>query len=185
MRTRIQCLVALLGAGVVLAAVPVKAHACSCVGPNPACSAFWQTEAVFVGEVVSIGEQPKLVDVGSGSIRTRVRMVRLRVTEAFSGVTSKEVDIETGMGGGDCGYAFEIGAAYIVFGHRSASGLSTGICSPTRRLDTGDPDLAYLRSLRGPSPEKGRIYGTSRNGMTTRATPAACPRHAGPTAAHR
>ena len=160
MSARVPCLVALL-VGVALAAVPVKADACSCVGPNPVCSAFWQTDAVFVGEVVSIGEQPRSVEVvGGRSIPTRVRMVRLRVAEVFSGVTSKEVDVETGMGGGDCGYPFEIGASYIVFGHRSAKGLSTGIRSPTRPLDAGDPDLAYLRSVRGPSPGKGRIYGT-------------------------
>ena len=178
MNGRVPCLVALL-VGVALAAVPVKASACSCVGPNPVYSAFWQTDAVLVGEVVWIGERPRSMEViGGESIPTRVRIVRLRVAEVFSGVTSKEVDVETGMGGGDSGYPSK--------SVRPTSSLDTAVRTGSR------PASAHPR---GPSiraipiwpiskacavrhPGRDAFTGRSRNRMTTKATPAAGPRRA-------
>jgi hypothetical protein len=60
--------------------------------------------------------------------------VTFKVNEAFTGVANdtKQISIETGLGGGDCGYAFERGVEYLVYAHRTrAGGLGTGTCSRT------------------------------------------------------
>jgi hypothetical protein len=134
------------------------ASACTCISPNPVCSAYWKTDAVFVGEVVSVvalGDRP-------ANMLPRKR-VHLRVVEAFSGTTTSEVDVETGAGNGDCGYPFQIGGVYLVFGSRStrAAAFTTDICSPTRPFRESDTDIAYLRGLKGPAPASARIYGTA------------------------
>jgi hypothetical protein len=74
---------------------------------------------------------------------------RMRVT--FSGVRlyrglAQEFVIETGLGGGDCGYRFEPGKSYLVYARHEDSGdLSTGICSPTSLLQDAGTALRLLR----------------------------------------
>ena len=45
------------------------------------------------------------------------RVVRIQIAEVLTGVDpgQKEIEILTGMGGGDCGYAFQSGMDYIVY----------------------------------------------------------------------
>jgi hypothetical protein len=45
--------------------------------------------------------------------------VTLEVVEAFSGVPGKTIEVLTGSGGGDCGFPFKEGAAYVVYGSRA------------------------------------------------------------------
>lgn len=146
---------------VILSAGARPANACSCVGPNPVCSAYWQTDAVFVGEVLSISLTNGSIPLANNqSIPIQQRRVHVRVTEPFSGVGATEVDVETGMGGGDCGYAFRVGEIYLIFASSRDSKLSTGICSPTKPLSVAASDLAYLRSLKNPAASRARLYGT-------------------------
>ena len=50
------------------------------------------------------------------------------------------------MGGGDCGYRFEIGKEYLVYAYLGEDKkLSTGICTRTGLLTKADEDLAYIR----------------------------------------
>jgi hypothetical protein len=132
------------------------AESCSCIGPNPACAAVFHTDAVFTGQVMAIADPQ---GARPGTFPTR--RVHLRVTEAFKGVTAQEVDVDTGLGGGDCGYPFIVGVSYVVFASQRQAGapLATGICSPTRLVAGADADLAFLRSLAAPPPSRGRIYG--------------------------
>jgi len=70
------------------------------------------------------------------------------VIEPFRGFQLSQVTVETGYGGGDCGYPFEIGQSYLVYAHRTPEGhLTTSICSRTRPAREATEDLAYLRSL--------------------------------------
>jgi hypothetical protein len=140
-----------------LAVVSLSCDACSCVVsfvPKAACELAWQSEATFTGEVTDIvdpgipfvkpGERPLDLD------RFPRKKVTLRVREAFTGLASgtQQITIETGLGGGDCGYAFERGVEYLVYAYRTrAGGLGTGICSRTRPITEADDDLKYLRSL--------------------------------------
>jgi hypothetical protein len=73
------------------------------------------------------------------------KQVRLKVTRALAGIDSsaEEITIETGLGGGDCGYHFERGLEYIVYGYKGpGGGLFTGICSPTRPIAEATPRSA-------------------------------------------
>src|SRR5262245_51732739 len=143
------------------------AFACSCIGSAPPCQQVWNVSAVFAGTVVAI-DQPDLLPrlppgEGVPSNRSVARrqnpsqptefpkkVVRFAIKEAWNGVSAgeKEIEVETGLGGGDCGYGFERGEDYLVYAYRSPQGrLTTGICSRTRRLSAAEEDLAYLRSL--------------------------------------
>lgn len=54
--------------------------------------------------------------------------------------------VQTGFGGGDCGYHFKSGSRYLVYAWVDNSGnLSTGICSGTRPLDSAGTALKVLR----------------------------------------
>src|ERR1700729_3707594 len=78
-RVRLLATVALSVGGVLLTAR--DGRACTCVGPNPACRAFWVSSTVFTGDVVSIDAAP------AETPRTSVplRRVHLRTREVWSG----------------------------------------------------------------------------------------------------
>jgi hypothetical protein len=60
----------------------------------------------------------------------------------------KEIVIETGLGGGDCGYDFRRGLDYIVYASkRPDGGWATGICTPTRLVENAAEDLKYFHQL--------------------------------------
>ena len=142
--------------------------ACSCVpGSEPPCQAAWNYTAVFTGTVIDIAEPaplPQPQTAGPKPIRpfiyydsksrpplsSRKRVVRIQIAEVLNGVDpgQKEIEIVTGMGGGDCGYAFQAGVDYIIYAYKNSEGrLETGICSRTRPLTQAAEDLAYLRAV--------------------------------------
>lgn len=151
-----------------LLAMPLSsAWACSCAGPaaDP-CYRAGLAAAAFSGSVLAITDQPSQrlpTPAGVGPIaasRVRageqirfepgVRRVRMRVGEVLSGVSpgQLEVEIVTGFGGGDCGYAFQAGAQYVVYAYRDSQGrLATGICSGTRPVEEASKDIAYFRRM--------------------------------------
>jgi hypothetical protein len=60
---------------------------------------------------------------------------------------AKEEEIEVWTPFGDCGYDFQAGETYLVYGNYdegSANSLSTDVCTRTRRLSEAGEDLAYL-----------------------------------------
>lgn len=74
----------------------------------------------------------------------------MQVREVLNGVGpgQQEVEIATGLGGGDCGFAFQVGADYVVYAYRNSEGrLETGICSRTRLLSQAAEDVEYIRSM--------------------------------------
>jgi len=95
--------------------VSPPADACSCAGSGAPCQAFFDVSAVFVGTVRSIGEHT----ASAGFSRRRVH---LDVSEAFRGVSSQGVDVDTGYGGGDCGYPFKVGETYVVYASLQSDG---------------------------------------------------------------
>jgi hypothetical protein len=94
---------------------------------------------VFTGTVIDIAEPS----------RTK-RVVRMQIGEVLTGVdpAQKEIEILTGMGGGDCGYSFHPGVDYVIYAYKNSEGhLETGICSRTRPLTQAAEDIAYLRAI--------------------------------------
>lgn len=165
-------------------APPRAADACSCLQPGPPCQEYWRADAVFAGRVTAIDPVPDpgwSPDSAPFYALPMSRRVTFAIVEGFRGVTGKSVEVFTGSGGGDCGYDFEVGRAYVVYATRmprTATGeiakdarLHTGICSRTspigrteadaRRVPPGnaDEDLAYARSIASSAPTGGTITG--------------------------
>jgi len=140
--------------------------ACDCARSGQPCQAFWQADAVFVGQVKAKdlkaryekgGNDEELRVLGGGETR-----VTFTITEAFRGAPGKEVDIFTTDSGAACGYEFENGGVYIVYAAEYPKGsgkLHTSICSRTQKYSEFSPDIAYAKSLASATPG-GVIFGS-------------------------
>ncbi len=132
--------------------------ACVCAGSGPPCQAFWQADAVFVGQVKAKdlkarfekgGNGEELRVLGGGETR-----VTFTITEAFRGAPGKEIDIFSNSSS-SCGYGFENGGVYIVYASEYPKGsgkLHTNICSRTQKYSESSPDIAYAKSLSRATP---------------------------------
>ncbi|HEV8347413.1 MAG TPA: carboxypeptidase regulatory-like domain-containing protein [Vicinamibacterales bacterium] len=151
----------LVSAVVIMISAVSRADGCSCMVPGPPCEAFWNHAAVFVGRVQSIDPYD-----GNRSVSwIGNRRVRFEVIDAFRGVTTGVVDVVTGSGGGDCGYAFEVGRTYLIYGYqpKGIDILTTSICSRTRPIRRAEEDLAYARAVTSDPASGGVIRGEVRH----------------------
>jgi len=147
-------LAALIALGTFLSS---SGFACSRTRIGPACEAAWlQADAVFVGRVYWTDWRP----VKDHGISTVHRIVTVKTLESFVGSVSGWVSVETGSGGGDCGYEFGLGGKYLIYAHREKDGsLTTSICTRTQKASDAGADLTYLRTIKN-LPDIGRLYGT-------------------------
>ena len=131
--------------------------ACTCgSGGGAPCQEFWRADAVFAGTVVGSGK----INVSQGEFKHEMRLVRLTVDQPIRGMQSTEVELITGWGGGDCGYAFKLGRRYLVYAYREEDKrLSTSICTRTRLLTEADDDFAFFRTV-PTSNANGLVFGT-------------------------
>jgi hypothetical protein len=122
-------------------------NACSCAESGPPCQSFWEADAVFSANVVS--KSITTVDSEIDLKRKEEQVaVRLLVEDVFRGALGgNDVEILTGMGGGDCGYNFEKGKKYLIYAYEHKGRLHASICSRTRLLSEAKEDLAYFRNL--------------------------------------
>src|SRR6266404_1697697 len=79
-----------------------KIFACTCAGWPLPCEDYWRVSAVFVGTVSSITTAPYKIN----EREFEGRLVHFAVDRAFRDVEGAEVEVTTGLGGGDCGYDF-------------------------------------------------------------------------------
>jgi hypothetical protein len=133
---------------VVLSLASTDARACQCAGSPKPCEAFWQTDAVFTGTVKSLS----VISVQRGDATfkyaTQQHVVRLQIADIFRGeLVGSEVEVITGMGGGDCGYHFERGKQYLVYASKFENQLHTGICTRTRLLSKASDDLKFFYNM--------------------------------------
>jgi hypothetical protein len=86
------------------------------------------------------------------AVNDRPRMlVTFRVQRPYKGDLVREVQISTGLGGGDCGAVFAPGLTYLVYaGGPGFRGLGVSMCSPGGWIGNSivDTDLRYLRKQR-------------------------------------
>ena len=141
------------GSLILLAIAP--ALACSCMGPRPACSIYFETPLVFYGKVVGKkhipgpATPPGITAIGGGRYE-----VRFAVLEAMKGFAESEVVVSTNDASSMCGIDFAMDASYVVYASdstRTAPLRETGICSGTHRVDDPlrDGDLQWFHSLQG------------------------------------
>ena len=133
--------------------LPISASACDCGYSGAPCKAFAATPYVFSGRVTKISSIS--IKISSGD-QYQDRLVLFEVDHPYRGLESKKVvEVVTGFGRGDCGYAFREGERYLVYAlpHAATGKLYTGICSRTRLLADAAADLEYL--ARKDDPEHG------------------------------
>jgi hypothetical protein len=145
-----------------MAITPASLLACTCAhppppGPNGVSSSVERgpdkDEAIFEGSVANAQLKGSLVDAKVGDLiaadvgeDSLFMLVSFDVSRSYSGQPRKNVEVRTGLGGGDCGYPFEVGKQYLVYGWKDESGqLFTGICSGTGLLEDRKADIASLR----------------------------------------
>jgi hypothetical protein len=140
-----------LYAAIAYTCVSIPAFGCSCVQPPPGAKTAGETAQWYVNKSDSIFEGTiKRVDLKWTLMETKVGglvpadldqdeptlQVTLDVASFHKGAEQSHVLLTTGVGGGDCGFDFEIGKKYLVYAYADESGyLSTGICSGTRLLE--------------------------------------------------
>ncbi len=132
-----------------------EAYACSCMfGGGAVCQDYWQASSVFLGTVID----SKVVTVKRGEYDTQQRVVRLSLDETFRGVEGAQVEVHTGLGGGDCGFSFKQSQQYLVYATDFEGKLYTGICSRTKEIAKAVADLEYMRGLKT-AKTGGAVYG--------------------------
>ena len=117
--------------------------ACSCEIPRPNDSVAEMTRkerkassAVFLGEVLSVVKVSELENVA-----------KIRVEVKWKGVKTSEVNVSTGIGGGDCGFLFEVGEKYLIYVSKSKNGaFTTNICSRTKPLSEAREEIKILQN---------------------------------------
>ena len=129
------------------------AYCCSCIGEATVKQELKRSDVVFTGKVIS----KKIIDLTDTLIpamKIQKAEFKLQVSTVFKGKIKQDtVTIITGVGGGDCGFNFEIGNEYIVYssfenkyypqGNTVSKFLYTDICRLTR-LAT---DTAEIKAL--------------------------------------
>jgi len=128
------------------------ARACSCyVDSLSPCRTLTINKAMFVGEVLTVREARS--QSASGNLPSHaIRVFSFRVIESFttSPHTGDEVEVQTGFGGGDCGYPFEVGQRYLIdaydAGAEESVRLGTGICTMTALESQAAVTIAELRT---------------------------------------
>jgi hypothetical protein len=123
----------------------VDVRACTCAGEGAPCQQYWEASAVFIGTVIEGRE----VKVKQGEFEHSMWSIRISIDEGFRGVEGAEVEVLTGLGGGDCGFGFRRTRQYLVYAYRDQDDqkLYTSICTRTRAISDANPDLLYIRGL--------------------------------------
>ncbi len=123
-------------------------------GPTIAESAQ-EREVIFIGKCIA-GEFEDEGNLNSPETYKYKTIWTFEVQKIFKGnYKSKTIKIETGMGGGDCGVPFRLGASYLVYGGIFKGNIGTGICSrtkiigfyPTRINDKAKKEIKVLERI--------------------------------------
>jgi hypothetical protein len=137
MKTTILCLLLAL-------AVQTAAFPCSCMPRPSVAEAFAEANAVFAGRCISA----KLLPARDEEFPFERCQFIFEVTRVWKGTAEKkQVTVETGAGGGDCGYRFAIGASYILYCNEADGMLFTDICMRTCDIDHGWRAEAEMKQL--------------------------------------
>ncbi len=125
-----------------------KVYACSCSGPKDPLGAFNEADVVFVGKVSA---KEELADY--------IYAVTLEVSQTLKGPHRKSIIVHTHMHSKSCGFPFEEGGEYLVYGEKfsltafkPADEISVTKCGRTSKLSGAKEDLAVLEGLLSKKP---------------------------------
>jgi hypothetical protein len=146
---------------VLFAVATASAAACTCAPPRPGetrrdyiQSEIAGSQFIFEGTVhdmqmkspwfsAAVGD---LVPAASGAMSPHLN-VTFDVARSYRGPQQSRVSVETGFGGGDCGYPFQLDQKYLVFAYSNdeTGQLVTGICTETGLVGESTTALSILR----------------------------------------
>jgi hypothetical protein len=124
--------------GILSFQAPQQAHACSCAMPGSTQEEIDRTDVIFSGTVDDVR--------ASGEMQFGVTMT---VNEDWKGLEAserEEVSVYTATDSAACGYGFQEGEEYLVYGYRDqeTGDVRVALCSATKLLAQADEDLAAL-----------------------------------------
>jgi hypothetical protein len=123
------------------------AFSCSCIPYNGCPGLGGKRGPVFLGTVLTVTDLGRIDD----NPFLTSRRARFQVNEPFGGLAPDvhELDVLTGLGGGDCGISFKPGEVYLIDAFVGKDGLfHAGVCSSTRKIEAAGVALRVLRQLR-------------------------------------
>jgi hypothetical protein len=155
----------------ILCVAPLSARlvACSCIGESTVKGSVKSSDLVIVGNILT-GERIDVADtswspgkdsLGNDRFVVRSKMkYRVLVTQTFKGKFKGDtITLLTGMGSGDCGYHFNVGSSYIIYGYKDAASngwrsntFTTNICTRTRPAT----DISEIDAIRKATSRWGR-----------------------------
>ena len=136
-----------LAAAFLLVCTPSFVSACTCVISPGTCTQGWKSgQVIFTGTVTGklSATAPRTVDD-----HFTQNAFQFSVSETFRGsaVAGQEFTVYTGMGGGDCGYEFKVGTAYLVYASAYQGKFVTTICTSTAPAARMRHIIQQLRAL--------------------------------------
>lgn len=143
------------GVGLLMILAVGSAYGCSCAGGASPCQDYGRSSAVFIGTPIAVRTVEPKPGRGPESAEYWLRRIfKFSIEQSFLGVQPGELEIGTGMGGGDCGYDFKLGQRYVVYAYKNekSNQLATGICSRTAPYEKADEDIQFLHTLSSHSP---------------------------------
>jgi hypothetical protein len=132
-------------------AIAPSSHACSCMRlpSNPVAlvnHALEWADFVFLGEVLSIAPD---------SPHAMTQVTRISVVEAWKGQIAGIVESKIFVGCCMCGFAFGVGAQYLIFATRSKNGfMHVSVCSGTDLAERRLKEIKYLRTRKALDPAR-------------------------------
>lgn len=183
-KTRVQFVAAVI-VGLIL--IPVRVFGCTCAAPTAMVKtaselAAWnRADAIFEGKVESVELEWKLKEAQIGDViptvvtdldkNGPVLIVSLEVLHSYRGDQQKLMRLSSGLGGGDCGFDFEVGKQYRVYAFKDEVGeLSTNICSGTTLLEKSRSNSAKLHG-QGVAPVANKGVATATSKLCGRVVP--------------
>jgi carboxypeptidase family protein len=151
-KQKMRSVVLLPGVVILVLLASPAANACSCGGGGAPCESFGTASAVFAGTVIAVRDNPPpKADRKEADWLPRL-VYKFSIQQAYSGVAGTEVEVNTGGGGGDCGYQFKVGERYLVYAQLYKDKLTTSICTRTQLFSRATEDLAFLGTLLSAGP---------------------------------
>jgi hypothetical protein len=142
---------------------PLRCLACSCPEIDIE-EAMRRSKVVFRGRVAALGPA-----VGSYVHEETHRTLtheyveaRMQVLATYKGTAPGLLTISTGLGGGDCGFPFELDEEYLIFAEEATSFYSnsnfyTDICTRSRSVEHAEADLVYFGDPQLPARRRRRL----------------------------
>ena len=141
--------------------IGTSGFACSCIGESDIRQEVRSTDYIFKGKVVSI-EVITIENEEFPNLKFSQQKVTIELEKKYKGRLSKNMKITlfTGMGGGDCGFKFNLDQSYIVYADKIKEGfrlnegrgkiLGTNICKRTTSDIEGETkELAGIFKRKG------------------------------------